>query len=410
MALDAPGSKFLITEMILPRLVVSVILVTVACIATLQAQSIEELDLDGKRMPDPEFDHVGYQVTWQDENDNLWVASVNSNTGDIDIGNAQMLDRRLAPNEPIESGNATGNGPEWVYTNEGSQILYTRQVGQLGPRNWRVAVARKTGSGWEAGLLNAPGGRAPFFRRGQVVGGAPDGTKLPGDPGPLINYYFVDTSGQRTLMWLPLNNPGDAGVTPFQFSSFGRWVEGEHLLVSTVTVSTIDQVVLFNPTNPEDFTQLTFDRDFAKVQPEMWRAPEFGRRVFCALESPGRRRPPTQVGVYWEEANGTWTKIKTIIPPADRNFPIIHSPEHFVFEGKSYLVMAMKGSSRREGTEIWIAGIDPREDFYLRLAGPELGVGSTDPEYLITTGANPRVLIYLAQGGGRQLFRVDTGL
>ena len=408
MALDAPGSKFLITDMNLPRLVVSVMLVTVAWIATLQAQSIDELDLGGKQMPDPEFDHVGYQVTWQDENDNLWVAQVDPRTGDIDIGNAQMLDRGLAPNEPIESGNATGNGPEWVFTNEGSQILYTLQVGQLGPRNWRVAAARKTQTGWEAGPLNAPGGRAPFFRRGLVVGGAPDGTKIPGDADPLINYYFVDASGQRTLMWVPLNNPAAAGVAPFQFSSFARWVAGEHVLVSTVKVSNVDQVVFFDPATPDEFSQLTFDRDFAKIQPEMWKAPEFGDLVFCASESPGRRGPPTQVGVY-RVINGRWTKFKTIIPPSDRNFPIVHSPEHFVFNNKSYLVMAMKGTNKRQGTEIWIAGIGP-EDFYLRVAGPEHGVGSTDPEYLITTPPNPRVLIYLAQNGGRQVFRVDTGL
>ena len=45
------------------------------------ANSSSLLDLGGRRMTDPEFDHLGFQVTWQDEDDNLWVAPVDPLTG-----------------------------------------------------------------------------------------------------------------------------------------------------------------------------------------------------------------------------------------------------------------------------------------------------------------------------------------
>ena len=357
-----------------------------------------QLDLGGKQMPDPEFDHVGYQVTWQDENENLWVAPVDPDSGDININDAEMLARGLAPNAPISSGTATGNGPEWVYTNEGSQILYTLQEGALGPKNWRVAVARKSGMDWVTEQLG-------------VAGGAPDGTKVTnladGDPDPLINFYFKAASGQRKLAWLHLNDPTVGSVAPFRFTSPARWASEEHVFVSTVRRGRVDQVVLFDP--PVDaVTQLTFDRDVTKSKPQMWQAPEFGNeRVFFALESPARRGAPTQIGVY-RENGGSWTKFKTIIPPSGRNFPIIDSPEHFVFKDQSYIVMAMTGNRRR--TEIWIAGIG-EEDFYRKVAGPDDGVASTDPEYLIIgSGDNARVVIYLAQNGGKQVYRADTGL
>ena len=133
------------------RIFLPVILLLLGWIGTLQAQSPQLLNLAGHRMPDPEFDHFGYQVTWQDENDNLWVAPVNRQTGDIEIDQAKHLAEGLAPNAPLSSGLATGNGPEWVQTATGAQILYTLQVGPLGPKNWRVGVAQKTNNGLARG-------------------------------------------------------------------------------------------------------------------------------------------------------------------------------------------------------------------------------------------------------------------
>ncbi len=107
-----------------------------------------------------------------------------------------------------------------------------------------------------------------------------------------------------------------------------------------------------------------------------------------------------------------WTKFKTIIPPSGPNFPTVYSPEPFVFDGHSYIVMAMIGNRSDLGTEIWIAGIGA-ENFYRKIAGPENRVRSGDPEYLITRDANGNesgVVIYLAQNGGKQVYRADTGL
>jgi hypothetical protein len=347
------------------------------------------LDLSGRRMTDPEFDHLGFQVTWQDENENLWVAPVDRVTGNININSAVQLDTELAPNAPISSRNATGNGPEWVFTSGGSQIVYTLLVRPVGPRGWRIAVA-------PGGLVNGPRG---------LVGGAPEGTKVANDSDPLVGYYFTPSPGRRRVAWFHLNNPSSVGIVPFEIKSPFRWASGEHVLVTTARVGQVDQVVFFDPIR-RTFFQLTSDRESIKSKPQMWQAPEFGgERVFFALEQNSRRGEPRQIGVY-RVINGSWTKFKTIIPPSDPTLPIIDSPEHFVFKGQSYIVMAMtRGPRSDQGTEIWLAGVG--QDFYRKIAGPADGVGSTDPEYLVTQSG---VFIYLAQNGGRQVFRADTGL
>ena len=352
------------------------------------------LDLDGKLVPDMEFDHLGYQITWQDVEENLWVAPVDSKTGDFQMDDAERIATGLAPRgSPLASGGGSGNGPEWMYTDEGSQILYTLQVGAAHPSNWRIGVARKRQTDWEAGPLNPPKG---------IVGSAPDGTKVPGDPNP----FFLDYNLQNLkLGWGPLNNPSAHDVVRFQFSSPAHWVSGEHLIVSSVKFSGVDQIVLFDPAHPQEIAQMTFDKRFSKIKPQMWHAPEYGNElVFFALERRRNASRFTQIGIY-RLIKGEWTKIKTIVPPS--NPRLVDSPESFVHNGKSYIsFMAMHGRSPSQGTEVWIAGIE-EQDFYRKVADPSDGVQSNDPEYFITESG---VFIYMSQEEGSKVYRASTGL
>jgi hypothetical protein len=345
------------------------------------------LDLGGKLVPDMEFDHLGYQVSWQDDEENLWVAPVDSKTGDFQMDRAEMLATGLAPRQ------ASRNGPEWVYTDEGSQILYTLQVGGPRPSDWRISVARKRQTDWEAGPLNPPNG---------IVGSAPDGTKIPGDTNPFFLYY--DRQNLKSG-WGHLNNPSAHDLARFQFTSPAHWVDGEHLIVGSVRFSGVDQIVLFDPAFPRKIAQMTFDSRFSKIKPQMWHAPESGNElVFFALERRRNASDFTQLGVY-RLINGEWTKIKTIVPPS--NPRLIDSPEAFVHNGKSYIsFMAMHGRSPSEGTEVWIAGIE-EQDFYRKVADPSDGVQSVDPEYLITESG---VFIYMSQELGSKVYRASTGL
>lgn len=358
------------------------------------------LNLQGKQMPDPEFDEIGHQVTWQDELERLWVAPVNPENGDIDIAQAQMLATNLAPNAPLSSGNATGNGPEWVYTGTGSEILYTIQNGKLGPQNWRVGRAYKMGTTWVTG----PWGTLPG-----VVGGAPDGTKVSaGDSDPLINYYYVTARKGRGLSWAKLNDSSVKGTVPFEFAAPARWVPEGKFFISSIDVKRKNrQAVFFDPAQPTTYQQLTFDDDYEKLDVRAWQAPELGGElVFFALEAPKGSWDAAHVGIY-RKINGSWTKFKTIRPPSGKKYKNVYSPELFLYKGKSYIAMTMKGNNpKKQGTEIWIAGIES-QDFYRKVAGPENGVQSTDPEVYVTPyGA----FVYLGQDGGKKVYRADTGL
>lgn len=372
---------------------------------TLKAQfitNVVELDLGGRKVPDPEFDQVGFQVTWQDEvgrgteaekKRRLWVAPVDRQTGDILFDQALQLDNNLAPNAPISSGNATGNGPEWVYAEGGSQILYTKQVEPFGPQGWRVGRAQQIDGEWVAAPLNP-----------ELEGGAPNGSKTPNDPNPLFNYFFKDEEDNRFMAWRELNNPDNGGIVPFPFTSGARWVPEERFFVSTTATEDVNQVVMFAP-DTETVTQLTFDPGVVKDKPQMWHAPEFNNElIFFAIESDATSpKRQDRLGIY-RNIDGEWQRIKTIDPPSD--LPIIDSPEHFVYNNKSYIVMATV-PEQGQGSQLWLAGIDPEDNLYRQISNPEEETASTDPEPFIT---DEGAFIYYAKGGGSQLFRADTGL
>lgn len=371
---------------------------------TLKAQfitNVVELDLGGRKVPDPEFDPIEFQVTWQDEvgrgteaekKRRLWVAPVDRQTGDILFDQAIQLDNNLAPNAPISSGNATGNGPEWVYAEGGSQILYTKQVEPFGPDGWRVGRAQKIDGEWVAAPLDP-----------ELKGGAPNGSKSANDPNPLFNYFFKE-GDNRFMAWRELNNPDNGGIVPFPFTSGARWVPEERFFVSTTATEDVNQVVTF-ASDTETVTQLTFDTGVVKDKPQMWHAPEFNNElIFFAIES-NAASPKRQdrLGIY-RNIDGEWQRIHTIDPPSD--LPIIDSPEHFVYNNKSYIVMATV-PEQGQGSQLWLAGIDPEDNLYRQISNPEEETASTDPEPFIT---DEGAFIYYAKGGGSQIFRADTGL
>ena len=365
----------------------------------LQAQFIAdvvELDTAGRRMPDPEFDQIGYQVTWQDDEESLWVMPIDPRSGNFVTDRAVLLETGLAPNAPLSSGLATGNGPEWIYTSEGSQILYTWQNpnDDPGPSSWRVGRARQDGNEWDpddAELISPV-----------LVGGAPNGSKTPDDQNPLFNFFYEE-NGERIVAWRNLNGNNQPQVIPIELSSSIRWVPGERFFVSTVPTQTVSQVIAFD-VDTQASEQLTFDFLYNKLKPQMWRAPEFSNTlVFFALEAlPTDPRNPIQLGIYHYD-NSRWQKINILKPLS--NLPFIDSPEPFVYNNFSYVSFSTVNDAGE--SEVWIAGIDPEREFYRQVSDPEFDVASTDAEPFMTENG---AFIYFSRGGGRSIFRAETGL
>jgi hypothetical protein len=331
-------------------------------------------------LPDPEFDQVGFLITWQDQNNQLWVASVDSASGNFipTSGQGQLLDTGLV------AIRTTKNGPEWAYGNQGSQIVYTKLVNNRPT----LSGARWTGTRWETRTLQKGSDRY-----------GPLGSKNTRDATPRIVYKKIQ-GNRKLLTWREIDNPASEALVPrgLEFPS-GRWVEGERSLIVRIKVGGVRQCAKYD-VDTGTMTQLTFDAS-DKKDAFMWKAPEFNNELvfFCRSDS-------THIPVY-RKIGRRWTKIHTIKPPSIRAY--INSPEPFVYNGKSYISLVTLDDLDKKGPgEVWIAGIDPTVSFYRRVSASTT-MTRKDPESFITTKG---AFIYYAETNSNRaiIHRCDTGL
>lgn len=351
------------------------------------------------RAPGLEFNQRDYLVTWQDENQNLRVARVDPITGDLRLARGEILDTKLAPRNPSDPA-GTANGPEWVDSAAGRQIVYTKLINN----NWFLGRARLADGRADIGVL--PQGQNGF---------APIASFDADDPAPRIVYGVGSPGIDRSdiaLEWRELNDPSIGGLVTESPGGPARWVPGERSLVLTQEINGIFQAFKFE-IDSNQFTQLTFDA-LPKGDLFMWRAPEFNNNlVFLVLEGPSPNTVGfTTVGIY-RNVGSNWIKIKTIELPSAKQF--VSSPQPFVYNGRSYISMTAADEpfppivDGLVPTEVWITDIEPTSDFYRQVndSSDPLSRYATEPEaFILETGA---FIYYYIQDAG--IVRIaDTGL
>jgi Ca2+-binding RTX toxin-like protein len=355
---------------------------------TTQFTPNEENITPGQEVSDPEYNQLGSQVAWQDLNGaNLWVAPVDPLTGEILLNQKQLLDTGLAPIPELFGGTGSGNGPEWIYTENGQEILYTKATGSS-QSSWELYSARWNGTAWETGLLVGGGN-----------GLGPIGTLDPGDPNPRIIYGQTNgTTGG--LYWRNLND-STGGLISSKATSPARWVNDESdALVFTEEVNGVNQVFYFD-INTETKTQITFS-NIKKKDTWMFEAPEYNNElVMFATETVTGK--PDVIGIY-TQVNGVWTKVNELRPPSQ--FSNIRSAEPVVYNGLSYITFVAE-NSQGGPSEIWIAGIDPTgEPFYRQVSDPSVTMQRNDPETFISDEG----LVVTYVGPNKELYKAETGL
>jgi hypothetical protein len=341
---------------------------------------------------DPEFDQVGYRVAWQDRKNRLLVAAMNPQTAEILFDQSKLIDTGLAPITSYRDRTGTGNGPEWVYSQEGSQIVYTKLV----DRTPYLARTRGQGTQLTGELLAGTDGF------GGTTGGAPLGSLDPTDPSPRVLYIYPTPPGPTILAWTDLNqiSSKQLKVDP---ASYGRWVDGkkDSVLLTTI-VGEYAQVVRYH-LDTDQVEQLSFNPIY-KEDVYMWRAPEFNNElVFVAAEYDVVTKGISSLGIY-RQGQGQWNRIKGIRPPSGKKF--IRSAEPFVYKGKSYMSLLLE-NDKRNPSEVWIAGIEPGTEFYRQVSDPNVAMTRNDPEPVVTPAG---AFIYYADRGSGQIYRANTGL
>ena len=163
--------------------------------------------------------------------------------------------------------------------------------------------------------------------------------------------------------------------------------------------------------------QLTFDagnKDTGRSVPWLWRAPEFGGDFVLSTVS-----EESELRVYRQFA-GTSAFVlihSAALPQGSR----IGSPEWFVYNGKSYIFMAVFIGTNDYPSEVWISSIDPAAPLLRRITDTSLHRVRNDPEVFVTDNFGP--LIYynrydpsidpahpLCSDCSEGVFRADPGL
>ena len=266
------------------------------------------------------------------------------------------------------------NGPEWLGTTYGDQIVYTYFIPGLkrAAPNARMAIAAPDSNGvWVSRTIS------PDMPRMSHVT-----SRDAGDTQPRLRYldpdlyqYWRDADNPATEEWLWFIPPSNrawrfaSGARALMFSqpaADGRWQVFSYQLDSKV------------------IKQMTFDdgqKDNVRTVPWMWRAPEFGNNFIIATVA-----DETELRIY-RKIGTEWTAVHRARVPAGRT---LGSPEWFVYNNRSYVLMSGFVNGNGYPTEIWVSSIDPARPLLRKVTVDAPARVRNDPEVFITD-LGPRI-------------------
>ncbi len=311
-----------------------------------------------------------------DQDGNLWLNDIDPHTGLYipSNGHGLLIDTNTAPVADF------GNGPEWMISSAGSQVVYTRYLDGVphSTDSAQIAVATQQPDGsWTTRVLANSLGRA-----------TPEGTQVENDPDPRINYIKAD---KTALYWRKMSEPDVEHEMPISQLTGGnsrRWVPGTHKIIFQGHLATdptlVDQVFTFD-TDTNTLEQLTFD-EVGKYGGFMFRAPEFNNEYVFFTMANFRQEIRIYRKLIGSDGVARWTLIKTVTGPSA--LPFFFSPEPFVHNGRSYVFTTVNSSPKffdhSIPTQLAITGIDPlNADFRMLTNSTTPYRLRLDPEFFI---------------------------
>lgn len=320
---------------------------------------------------DPEYDQGTFQFTWADRDGNLWIGKLDAEgMFDPPSGKAILVDANAMNTSDLVY--VTFNGPEWIQTAEGPQIVYTKfPANQVHTSNTaRIALARRDLSGnWGYKFLYS-----------QKFRNCPYGSADIGDVAPRITY--IDS--KRNHYWCEINNTATEELIPLIKPSLRalRWVQNARIIVFPAPSPTdnIQQVFLYN-IDTKALEQITFDSGNKHDNaPCIWQAPEYNNEYVLFTVVNG-----SEIRIYRKMADNNghfvWTIVHSTTAPLNSR---IGSAEVFTYNGHSYIFMVLTIDGNPYPTSVWLANIDPEKPFFRKISDDTLFRWRTDPEVFIT--------------------------
>jgi hypothetical protein len=363
--------------------------------ASTQAVSLPEIQVATEEIVDPEYDWgrdgvncptANYgdgnnRFVFTDRDYNMWLAHVDPETGAFDPpdGHGELIDTNAA------FATDFGNGPEWMFGIDGSQIVYTKYFPDLTPSTFSASVANAemVDGAWYSGII-----------RNGISKQSPAGTLDLDDLAPRLNYQdFM----KKNVYWRIAHDPSSEQLMPISDLTHGssrRWVPGTRKVIFSGDATPDEngivykQVFLYD-TDTDELEQLTFGA-VNKWGAFMWQAPEYNNEyVFFTVLA----RTRIAIYRYLPNSDGVsqWTLVFQV--PMPQALPYVWSPEPFVHNGHSYIFFQLSPSSVISDlsvpTQIAMTGIDAAHPFRILTDGSNAKRLRIDPEYYILPEKGP---------------------
>ncbi|MBX2797747.1 MAG: hypothetical protein KTR31_08770 [Myxococcales bacterium] len=342
-------------------------------------------------LKDPEFDAMTSRVTWQaPDGSAVWVGTLDPATGfflgaHVPAGAAApavVVDRAVAPFDTVF------NGPEWMRTDRGSEIVYTGAWGNVFEVTRAVEVRPQV---WQPEVV--------LEGRGAI------GSLEVGDAEPAVIY--LDDDDQTA--WTAADGTAGAVFLPSKIQHNPWFVPGTDWLVFTAR-SPRWQIVRHSRSSGS-FEVLT-DCEDGCVEGTLFWSEELGDWLLgtVRLERIDGEGMPVAYTVMQQQGSGLFETLLDVQLPERDGLSMVLSPEVFHVAGRAYVSMQL---SRHAGfgvnpSEIWIAGLEPSNPLVRRVSTDDEMVRK-DPEHLVTSET---AWIYYSEDvqDHRILHRCATGL
>lgn len=374
-------------------------------------------------------------LTWQQLNDDTggdnnkdineaWVSLVSTTTGLL-TGTAGVISADLSDYTLAQGG------PKWVNGSDGTWIAYSRRPGAdiddgpPGPR--RTVGFRKYNSSLCQGTNPAtcfepqdqipqPQNETSCEIRAVVYTSEAEGLQYPGT----VVYSYRELGGscsstpENSLHWASLDDwDGQTGSELVFNDATANWgriseitegnYDGLYILTTTKDANDVDQVTLISVTNPNDVRVITGDGteesdaydpgwNQNKFTPIAWHDPETGDDMIVMRQSFPNVSDASEIAIWRKTGILPWRHYLTLTPEdiGEEDLDVLLSPEPFVFNGESYLVLSSADNltiDQKTDGNIWV----------VRLA-PGFPKGSVDWSRRVNTRVSPQVVRKRVEG------------
>lgn len=339
------------------------------------------------------FGEGNSRFNWTDPLGHLWLGHINWETGALQPrnGKAEIVDSHAA------FWSAFGNGPEWAFSQQGSQLVYTRYVPGMPrtPAYAGAAMATMVDGVWTAGFL--PGAIAPTGTPGAGNTILPEASQGGLDPVALVLYLNLAIPPQMFTEQVVLTG-ASPNLTPFGSFANGiseRWVPGTHQLLFLGYAppdanGVVYQQVFWYDMDTNAVAQLTTDST-NKDNCFMFQAPEFNDTyVFYTVANNATIDVYEQTG--FDNSGAPQFQLINQISSPDPLYPSITSTEPFINctpACRTYIFMALPAVENKNPSMVpsglAVTNIDPANPFFEELTNSSSPVRRrVDPEYFIT--------------------------